>query len=393
MPKLARNYYYPEYSNTYSTCSVVHINYDFSKNNNDISRVRPRVHKNKRKLDTLRFVFSCFILLFMAFVVLPYSFAGISKSLFNPNPYKSIKVDFEDFAFPTTKYLSNALFMNHRSFRSALPSKKAQMMMLKENVNMPALRSELVSLMELYPNVKPAVYVWDYDSQNYVDINASKIYSAASIIKIPVLIDLFKSIEYGQLSLDDKIPLTEYYRTEGSGHLQFKASNSLWSIDKLARVMITDSDNSATNMIMSKIGSMTDVNQAIRDWGINNTEVQTWLPDLNGNNHTTARDLATMLYNIDSNDKFLSEESRTKILDYMGHVHNNRLIHAGLGAGSVFYHKTGDIGKMLGDAGIVIAPNGTKYIVVILVNRNHNDIAGKDFIVHASEIIYKYMVR
>ena len=103
--------------------------------------------------------------------------------------------------------------------------------------------------------------------------------------------------------------------------------------------------------------------------------------------------LEKYLYNIDENDKFLTQESRAKILNYMGHVHNNRLIHAGLGAGAVFLHKTGDIGTMLGDAGIVIAPNGKKYIVVILANRPHNAIEGKDFIVHASELIYNYMVK
>ena len=100
-----------------------------------------------------------------------------------------------------------------------------------------------------------------------------------------------------------------------------------------------------------------------------------------------------MLYNIDSNEKLLSEESRAKIFSYMGHVHNNRLIQAGLGKGSIFYHKTGDIGTMLGDAGIVITPSGQKYIVVILANRPHNAPEGKDFIVKASEIIYNYMVK
>lgn len=68
--------------------------------------------------------------------------------------------------------------------------------------------------------------------------------------------------------------------------------------------------------------------------------------------------MADMLYNIDENDKFLTEASRTKMLDYMGHVHNNRLIQAGISPDAVFLHKTGDIGSMLGDAGIVIAPNG-----------------------------------
>ena len=187
--------------------------------------------------------------------------------------------------------------------------------------------------------------------------------------------------------------MTEYFRTEGSGSLQFKAANSEYTIDKLAEIMITESDNSATNMLMTKVGSMTDVNQNIRDWGLKNTEVQTWLPDYKGNNHTTAKEMAQMLYNIDENDKFLSDASRNKMLNYMGHVHNNRLIQAGLGAGSVFLHKTGDIGTMLGDAGIVITPTGKKYIVVILANRPHNAVAGKDFIVKASEIIYNYMVK
>ena len=77
----------------------------------------------------------------------------------------------------------------------------------------------------------------------------------------------------------------------------------------------------------------------------------------------------------------------------MNHVHNDRLIQAGLGKGSVFYHKTGDIGTMLGDAGIVVTPSGQKYIVVILANRPHNAVEGKDFIVKASEIIYNYMVK
>ena len=54
-------------------------------------------------------------------------------------------------------------------------------------------------------------------------------------------------------------------------------------------------------------------------------------------------------------------------------------------------HKTGDIGKMLGDAGIVYTPNGKKYIVVMLVNRPYNSPEGKDFIVKASSIVYNYM--
>ncbi len=395
MPKLASDYR-DNYSEVYSFSEYRRhraVQYSKYRDYSGLRNANRPIKKPNKKRNLVQFMVSCSVLALVLCFVMPFSYKNITKSIFVPTPYKNIKTDTASIAFPTTNYLSNSWFMGKRSFRFAATNKKAQMQSIKEGVNMPSLRSELLNLMELYPTIKPSIYVWDYETQNYIDINASETFSTASIIKVPVLIELFKSIEAGDISLNETMPLTEYYRSEGSGNLQFKARNSKWTIDELANKMITESDNSATNMLMSKVGSMTDINQAIRNWGLKNTEVQTWLPDLGGNNHTTAREMATMLYNIYSNDKFLSEASRKKILYYMSHVHNDRLIQAGLGAGSIFYHKTGDIGSMLGDAGIVVAPDGTKYIAVILAQRPHNDIAGKDFIVHASEIIYNYMVK
>ena len=98
-----------------------------------------------------------------------------------------------------------------------------------------------------------------------------------------------------------------------------------YSLDALAKTMIQDSDNSATNMIMSKMGGMDYVNIGLRDWGISTTYVRTWLPDMTGNNKTTANDLAKILYNLD-NPGFLNINSREYIIDYMSHVKNNKLI-------------------------------------------------------------------
>ena len=392
MPKLAEDYNYSEYGSSY-TCNPKSQTtaklYYYRK----IEKQKYALNPKRKRKKMLHFLFSCAIVLAVLMVFMPYAYDKITTSVFAPNKYKNIQTDLYQIAFPTTNYLSNNWFLGNRTFNYASETTDAQMRKIKEGVNMPSLKAELLSLMENYPTIKPAIYVWDYESQNYVDINASKIYPVASIIKIPVLIDLFKSIENKSVSLNEKIPLTEYYRSEGSGNLQFMAGNSLWTVDNLARIMITNSDNSATNMLMSKIGAMTEVNQSIRDWGLKNTEIQTWLPDMKGTNHSTAREIAQMLYNIDTNDEFLSDKSRNKIYDYMSHVHNDRLIQAGLGAGSTFYHKTGDIGTMLGDAGIVVTPNGGRYIVVILATRPHNSVLGKEFIVKASQLIYNYMTR
>ena len=185
--------------------------------------------------------------------------------------------------------------------------------------------------------------------------------------------------------------LTDYYKASGSGYMQYYRTGSQYTLDALAKVMIQTSDNSATNMLIAKVGSIVGVNRAIRDWGLSNTHVENWLPDLEGTNYTTAKDLTTMLYNLD-NPSFLSVSSREYIVDYMSKVKNNRLIHAGLGKDALFVHKTGDIGKMLGDAGIVYMPNNKKYSVVILAERPYNSSQGVQFIQQASKMIYDHML-
>ena len=383
MPELARQQYNNRYSQyTYPRQTT------FTRTNTQKRPVYIKRQADKKKIERNYFIHrivSVAVVAMLGFSVLPYGFNKVTKFMLNPTPYKNVKADYQQLLFPTSNYLANHWFLGQRSLEGA-EAKKPQMTSLTENSRLSGLENQLKNLASMYPSIHPSVYVWDYETGNYADINADEIFPTASIIKLPVLVQLFRSIEKNQLTIYDEMPLTEYYRTEGSGSLQFKAANSKYSIDTLARMMITESDNSATNMIMSKLGAMPDINSGIREWGLKHTYVQTWLPDLGGTNHSTARDMATILYNID-NPNFLSTTSREKIFDYMGHVHNNRLIAAGLPSGANFLHKTGDIGKMLGDAGIVYAPNRKKYIVVIFANRPH-----KEFIVKASEIIYNNMV-
>ena len=390
MPELARRQYdRQKYRiNYYDTGTV---------NTGTVNIVREPVHI-RRRIDTKKVrrnylihrIVSVAAVSVLGLTILPYGFNKVTGMMFNPTPYKEVKADYHKLLFPTSDYLSNHWFLGQRSLENA-EVKKTEMTPIVEKTELTGLENQLNNLASMYPSIHPSIYVWDYETGNYADINADEICPTASIIKLPVLVELFRSIEKNQLTIYDEMPLTEYYRTEGSGSLQFKAANSKYSIDTLARMMITESDNSATNMLMARLGSMTDINSAIREWGLKHTYVQTWLPDLSGTNHSTARDMAEILYNID-NPEFLSTSSREKIFDYMGHVHNNRLIAAGLPAGATFLHKTGDIGKMLGDAGIVYAPNGKKYIVVIFAHRPHNSPLGKEFIVKASEIIYRNMV-
>lgn len=340
----------------------------------------------KKKSNPLQKIILLLFAAFLVYLVFPYSYTNFVRPLILGPQNQSVKVDYQKFYNPTLNYLSNEMFLNQK-FLSSPEVKKPQMQQLYEAEQMHVLTARLNNLMKSYPLIKPTIYVWDYSTGKYINIKGNTQYPAASIIKIPVLIELFRSIDMGQASLHDRMTLTEYYRSEGSGDLQFKSQGSHYSLDYLAKVMIQNSDNTATNMLMSLIGGKPDVNRAIRKWGIGKTYIENWLPDIKGQNLTTSKDIATMLYNID-NTSFLSLKSRESIIDYMSHVKNNRLLQAGLPPSALLIHKTGDIGSMLGDAGIVWTPSGKKYIVVILAKRPYNHPQGKDFIVAASSMIF-----
>ena len=347
-----------------------------------------------------------FLTVFMYFVF-PTAYNRLVKQVFMPDSVpmstkatqnmaqakfsKPVAADLYSIANPITNYLSNDMFNNRLLLTPTIEKTHSEITTMYHTNEMAGLKSQLTNLMKQYPMIKPSIYVWEYEKGQYVDINGDNLYSAASIIKLPVLVRLFKSIEANQMTIYDEMLLTDYYQSSGSGNLQYAQTGRKYSLDNLAKTMIQDSDNTSTNMIMAKLGGMDDINVGLRDWGISRTYVRTWLPDLKGTNKTTAKDMAKILYNLD-NPGFLNINSREFIIDYMSHVKNNRLIAAGLGDGAMFIHKTGDIGTMLGDAGIVFAPNGKKYIVVILANRPHNAPQGKDFIVKASSLIYKAIV-
>ena len=377
-------------------------------------RIKPRINKKKVKIkkknpiiEFFRFVTTISFLSAFAVFVLPTSYNTLIKQVFYPtklptkigyenvmatkNPAYSTSINLYTLANPITKYVYNDLFDNQQLLTPTIQKTHSEVTTMYQTSEMTGLKQQLITLMSQYQQIKPAIYAWEYDQGQYININAEEIYPAASIIKLPVLVRMFKSIEANQFTIYDEMKMTEPYRSSGSGNLQYAQANRSYTMDYLAKIMIQDSDNTSTNMIMSKLGGMNDVNIGLRDWGISTTYVRTWLPDLAGTNKTTALDMAKILYNLD-NPGFLNINSREYIIDYMSHVKNDRLIQAGLGEGALFIHKTGDIGTMLGDAGIVFAPNGKKYIVVILAKRPHNSYQGKEFIVKASELIYKAIV-
>lgn len=285
-----------------------------------------------------------------------------------------------DNVFLDTKYLD---YVNTKNPLMNSPMLSAEMSNLTRN---------LKNLIASYPRLKPGIFIWDYSTGKYVSINANKIYPAASIIKIPVLYQLYRRAEKGQINLNDSMSTSKPFLTGGSGSLQYFPLGTTLTYRRLAELMIQESDNTASNMLLAAVGGMNELNREIKNWGFGVTHYANWLPDLKGTNTTTPMEMGKMLYNID-NPEFLSIKSRADMVEILGHTKNHYLLQQPLPGDVQFLHKTGDIGPMLGDAGIAILPDGRKYIIVVMVQRPWNDYTAKQFINEASEIAYKAILR
>lgn len=254
----------------------------------------------------------------------------------------------------------------------------------------PQLRSQVKALAARYRSLDPGLFFLDLETGNYLDFNGEKIFPAASTIKFPVLVALFQEVDAGRVKLNETLVMRRDLVTGGSGTLQYKRAGTRINLLETATKMITISDNTATNMIIDRLGGKAKLNQRFRSWGLQSTYIQNLLGDFKGTNKTSAKDLVRLSALIASN-KLLTDSSHARVIGIMQRVHNTKLLPAGLGKGAVIAHKTGTLGIVLGDAGIIEMPSGKRYLAGIFVRRPFNDLKARDFINQVSRLVYGYL--
>ncbi|BAZ12019.1 beta-lactamase [Calothrix sp. NIES-4071] len=255
---------------------------------------------------------------------------------------------------------------------------------------MSTLNSQIKALMSRYNYLSPGMFFVDLQTGDYIDINGNKAFPAASTIKLPILITLFQEIEAGRVRPDETLVMRRDLVAGGSGDMQNMRVGSKFSVLQTATKMMTISDNTATNMIIDRLGGFYRLNERFRTLGLQNTALRHLLADEYGTNTTSAKDLV-LLSNLIANNQILSDASRNQILDIMRRCHNQSMLPSGLGAGAVIAHKTGTLRFVLGDAGIIQTASGKRYLAGILVRRPNHDARATTFIRQVSHIVYDYI--
>jgi beta-lactamase class A len=228
------------------------------------------------------------------------------------------------------------------------------------------------------------------DTGNYLDIGGDRVFPAASTIKLPILIAYYEALEEGKVSLDETLVMRRDLMARGSGTMQYQRAGTKYSTRETLEKMITISDNTATNMIIARLGGIAKVNQRFRSWGLKDTVMRNMLGDFQGTNTTSSKDMVRLLAMV-ANGKILSSSSREQAFEILRNTKTRTLLPAGLGSGAEIAHKTGDIGFLIGDVGLIEMPNGKHYLAGIYVRRPYKDVRGRNFIRQVSATVYDYL--
>ena len=242
------------------------------------------------------------------------------------------------------------------------------------------------------------------DDGKEILINENEIFHAASTIKTPVMIEFYKQLHQGKLSLEDTLQIKNEFKSIVDGTMyklsEFDDSDKntynklgqYYSINNLIYEMITISSNFATNILIDYIGA-NNVTKSMKEIGALNINVLRGVEDIKAfelglNNTTSAKDLL-IVYEKLAKGKIIDNESSAIMINILKDQKYDDIIPKYLPKDIEVANKTGMITGVHHDSGIVFLKDGRKYVIVLLSKNMLDMKSGTEMMARISELIYK----
>lgn len=253
-----------------------------------------------------------------------------------------------------------------------------------------------------------AVAFYDLNNNRELLINADTVFHAASTMKTPVMVEVFRQAREGRFKLSDQILINNEFKsivdgsnfqlseTDDSDTAIYKHIGEKRSIDSLMTDMIIKSSNLATNLIIQLVGPE-NVMKNLKALGIHGLTVLRGVEDQKAydkglNNTTTAQALMRLFSDIALN-KAGRKKDDAQMIQILERQQHNRMIPALLPPAVRVAHKTGNITGVEHDSGIVFLPDGKKYVLVLLSKNLTDTNAAVQSLARVSKMIYDFVVQ
>lgn len=270
------------------------------------------------------------------------------------------------------------------------------------------------------------VYALHFESGREIGVNADRRYPTASTVKVPILFALYRRAASGELDLSQRVTIAEHHRTAGSGVLQDLNLGLAPTLHDLATLMITVSDNQATDMLYQTLGGPfiqqvasevgmieTRVARTVRallydmvgmdednpdhTYAMNRELLRTGPPNKDGwalgigddNDVSSPRDMVTLLTRIHQRED-PSRAACDAMIDILKRQKYNTILPLLLPAETEVAHKTGSLHGVRNDVGIVYAPqeSGGPYAVALMSRNMEDPIAGARTLADISRTVW-----
>ena len=251
-----------------------------------------------------------------------------------------------------------------------------------------AIGNEIISFKK-----ETSILVKDLDMDWEISFNKDKSLPSASLVKVPIMAVCFCAVDEGLIDLNQRLILKSRHKVLGSGELKHRRSGREFSIEELIGLMISESDNTAANMLIELLG-FDYLNDSFKRLGLRDTNISRRMMDFKSRrqgleNYTTCQDLAYLLDRI-YNNKLINKSTSLKCLELLKKQKIKDRIPAKLPDEVMVAHKTGLEKGICHDAGVVFTDKGDFLICVLTKHKNKSSKSAKGFISQIAFLTYNY---
>ena len=214
------------------------------------------------------------------------------------------------------------------------------------------------------------------DGSGRFDFGGDESVQSASMIKLLVLAEYLDEVDAGELSPTDTYTLSSADVVGGSGSMQYDRAGTVYTLDEVARRMVYQSDNVATNVLIERMG-LDSIGEKADELGLEGTRLvhKLMLSASDGlSNLTCANDAAFILEGI-ANGSLASAEACKRAEEFLLEQEDDEGLAEGLPDDVAFGHKTGTVDGIRHDGGIVYAEH--PYVICVFTSGLDYDAANE----------------
>lgn len=224
------------------------------------------------------------------------------------------------------------------------------------------------------------IFIKRVEGQEELKLGENTVMTAASVIKLSVLVVYYQWVDQGKIDPDEEYVLTEADRWEyGTGSMQYQPAGTKYTYKEVARLVANQSDNMGAEVLIKKLGGYAKVQQLVNQLGLTKTNLK--------ENEITAAEAGGLFLQL-AQGKLLTPASREELFDNLTQTVNEDRLPAGTPNNVRVIHKFGSEAGVVNDCGIVEATN--PYVICVLTT-NVNAGEAESVLPQISEVVWSWL--